>query len=167
MFIFQGWPLWFVSASGYTAIQAIPEPLMNSATNFASSKLICKNTHRNSIMCSMKCKSLSKTLDVSSIITMKAQDFNMVVYNSLPYILQISVDNYLIYFSDWTADEYNFSCKNNMGIISTHMLCRYEVDDYPFIQSQCSSENITNRYIQPGQFISSSRFYKAILFRLC
>jgi hypothetical protein len=148
---------------------------MNVTTNVTSSILICRDTYRNLTICSMKCKSLPNNLPVVSITAINTQDFtesnctlelNM-VNDSLQYILQIPVDNYLIFFANWSDTKYNLSCGNNTGIISSPMFCRYEVDAYPFISPQCLSENITNRYIPSGQFIVNSGFNQTISFRLC
>src|SRR5205085_3364113 len=112
--------------------------------------------------CTMRCKALPDNLTVTSLKTMSSEDFNQsnctldlnTGNNSFQYIFQIPIDNYLIYFTNWTTNQYNFSCVNSTGIITSDMLCRYEVDEQPFEFLQCPSENITSRYIPPGLSIS-------------
>jgi len=83
----------------------------------------------------MKCKALEDNLTVTSIATMNGQDFNQsncildlnMQNNSFQYILQIPIDNYLIYFTNWTINDYNLSCVNSTALMTSNMLCRYEV----------------------------------------
>jgi hypothetical protein len=149
-----GWPLWFVPASGYTAGKAVPTTNMNM-----TNRLICNDTYRNVTACTMKCKALPNNLTVTTLAQMNSEDFNQstcildlnMENSSIQYIFQIPIDNYLIYFTNWTTNQYNFSCINNTGVNTSNMLCRYEVDAQPFELLQCPSNSITSRYIPPGQ----------------
>jgi hypothetical protein len=142
-------------------MKAIPEIKINMPN-----KLICNDTYRNLTACTMKCKGLHDNVTVTSLQTMTAKDFDVsnctlnlnMENNSVQYILQIPVDNYLIYFTNWKTNDYNFSCVNSMGIVTSGMLCRYEVEEHPFKSPSCPSKKITSRYSRPGQSISTITF---------
>jgi hypothetical protein len=165
----KGWPLWFVPASGYKAEKAIPEERVNMTYS-----LMCADVYNNASACTMKCKALPDNLTVTTLAMMNGQDFNQATCtldlnmqnNSLQYIIQIPTDNYLMYFANWTTNQYNFSCINSTGLMTSNMLCRYDVDGSPIQPLQCVSNNITNRYIPPGQCIPIVLFVE-LLFLGC
>jgi hypothetical protein len=167
--------LWFVPSGGYTATKATPEPMMNGTSNSISNNLVCNDTYINVTRCTMKCKALPDNLSVTSIETMSTSNFNQsnctlnlnMKNNSVSYILQIPTDSYLIYFTNWTTSDFNVSCSNNTEVISSQMLCRYEVDEYPFQSFQCPSQNITSRYISPGKLVSPRSVCGTIYSRMC
>jgi len=148
---------------------------MNVTNNFISDKLTCNDTYRNISVCTMKCKALSGNENVMSLATMTAEDFNQssctldlnIENSSFQYILQIPVDNYLIYFTNWTVNDFNFSCVNSTALMTSQMLCRYEVDEQPFYSPQCPSNNITSRYIRPGQSVFITISIQSFNSRLC
>ena len=144
---------------------------MNVTNDFLSNKLICNDTDRLvTTACTMKCKALPNDSSFISIQTISTPDFNQsncildlnMENNSFSYSLQIPINHYLIYFSKWTASNFNFSCFNSTEVISSQMLCRYEVDEYPVQSFQCPSQNITSRYISPGKFVSTYSFANTI-----
>jgi hypothetical protein len=152
-----GWPLWFAPASGYTATKAEPQPMVNVNNNMGANQLFCHDSYRNITACTMKCKRLPTNRNVTSIDTIDTHnftEFKCTLDMDTTHILRIPVDNYLIYFTDWTSDLYNLSCLNATGMATSQMLCRYEVDEFPFWKRQCLSTNMTSRYIPPGELIS-------------
>lgn len=100
--------MWYVPASGNTAVKAIPEQTTNMTINFTTNQLICHDTYRNTTACTMKCKALEDNSSVISLSTVNSQDFiqsnctlNLNMKNdTLQYILEIPIDNYLIYFTN-------------------------------------------------------------------
>jgi hypothetical protein len=146
-YFFQGWPLWFVPAASSTATKAVPTIRINATNNINSDQLICHDTYRNTTVCTMKCKALSDNEPVTSLATITAGDFNQssctldwnIENSSFQYILQIPVDNYLIYFTNWTVNDSNLSCVDNTALMTSHMLCRYEVDEKPFSSQEATT----------------------------
>ena len=158
--------MWFVPAGGYTAEKAIPQQRTNMAND-----LMCHDTYRNITTCTMKCKALQTDSTVTLLDTISAKDFNQsnCILNlntdnsSFQYILEIPIDNYLIFFTNWTTDLYNFSCENSTEVTKLNMICRYEVGDMSVNSPQCPSNNTTSRYIRPSQCISMSMFFKLLV----
>ncbi|CAF0821908.1 unnamed protein product [Adineta steineri] len=160
----KGWPVWFVPNAGYGAIKAVPE-LTGNDGNSSVIDLKCIDPMGNSGVCNMTCKTLAHP--IISITNITSNDFNM--YNctlilqttnaSMSYTLQIPQDNYIVYFTNWTTDDYNFSCLGATPPSNSSMLCRHDV-------AQCLSPATTYRCVSPGmhsQFrkynISESAFY--------
>ncbi len=139
----KGWPLWYVPASGYTAEIAVPEERVNMTYN-----LTCDDVYSNASACTMKCKALPDNLTVTTLATMTSEDFNQSTCildlnmgnSSIQYILQIPSDNYLIYFANWTTNQYNFSCVNSTGVIAS--ICSVDMKSMDY-QSNHSSVHLT------------------------
>ena len=147
--------MWFAPLVGFTATKAIPEVVGNvvgnAGNNPSLNNLQCVDTYGNSSTCTMKCKSL--TTPVTLIETIAESNFdsfnctlNLQATNgSISYALRIPQDNFLIYFTNWTTSEYQFSCSNNVTLPTSSMLCRRD-----FVR--CLSTTVTNRYVPPSAY---------------
>jgi hypothetical protein len=148
---------------------------MNLTNNSISDKLICNDTYRNISLCTMKCQAVSGNENGTLLATMAAEGFSQpscildlnMDNNSFQYILQIPIDNYLIYLTNSTVTDFNFSCVNNTVLMTPQMLCLYEFDGQPFSSPPCLSRNITSRYIRPGQSVFTSISLQSFHYRLC
>ncbi len=134
--------------AGYEATKAVPQPTSNDG-NSNVTDLQCIDPMGNSGVCNMTCKTW--TDPVISITNITDQDFDQfnctlllqTTNTSMSYALQIPQDNYMVYFTDWTANDYNFSCSGNTPQPNSSMLCRHNV-------VQCLSPTTTYRCVSPG-----------------
>ncbi|CAF3990347.1 unnamed protein product [Adineta steineri] len=143
----KGWPVWFVPKAGYAATKAVPR-LTGNSRNSSVTDLKCIDYMGNSSVCNMTCKTW--THPVIALTNITENDFNL--YNctlglqtanaSMSYTLQIPQDNYIVYFTNWTTDHYNFSCLGATPPPNSLMLCRYDV-------FQCLSPATTYQCVSP------------------
>ena len=144
---------------GFTATKAIPEVVGNAGNNPSLNNVQCVDTYGNSSTCTMRCKSL--TSPVTLIETITESDFdsfnctlNLHAANgSISYVLRIPQDNFLIYFTNWTTNEYQLSCSSNMALPNSSMLCRRD-----FVQ--CLSTTVTDRYVPPSDYSCLSHLFR-------
>ena len=129
----------------------MPEIVVNAGNNPSSNNLHCIDTYGNSDTCWMKCKPLTSPVTLIETITDSNFDsFNCTLNveatnGSILYALRIPQDNFLIYFTNWTTNEYHFSCSNNTTLPNSGILCRRD-----FVQ--CLSTTVTDRYVPPSKY---------------
>ncbi|CAF1340309.1 unnamed protein product [Adineta steineri] len=146
----KGWPVWFVPNTGYEATKAVPE-LTDNGGNSNVTDLKCIDPMGNSGVCTMACKMW--THPVISLTTITNNNFDL--YNctlslqttnaSMSYTLQIPQNNYIVYFTNWTTDDYNFSCLGTTPPPNSSMLCRHDV-------AQCLPPATAYRCVSPGTY---------------
>ncbi|CAF1074832.1 unnamed protein product [Adineta steineri] len=146
----KGWPVWFVPNTGYEATKAVPE-LTDNDGNSNVTDLKCIDPMGNSGVCNMACKMWSHP--VISLTTITNNNFDL--YNctlslqttnaSMSYTLQIPQNNYIVYFTNWTTDDYNFSCLGTTPPPNSSMLCRHDV-------AQCLPPATAYRCVSPGTY---------------
>ncbi|CAF1474163.1 unnamed protein product [Adineta steineri] len=160
----KGWPVWFVPNAGYEATKAVPE-LTDNGGNSNVTDLKCIDPMGNSGLCNMACKTWEYPVISLTNITNNNFDFYnctlslQTINASMSYTLQIPQNNYIVYFTNWTTDDYNFSCLGATPPSNSSMLCRHDV-------AQCLSPATTYRCVSPGMYsqlrksnISEPTFY--------
>ena len=149
-----GWPLWFVPVTGYRAYQARPNSLINT-WNVSSSPLSCNDTYRGVNPCTMKCKSLPGGQTVTSLATITSpfNETSCTLMSNISWTIEIPMDHYLVFFTNWTTTNFTLLCTDPsyVGSSPPSMLCRYEVDQLPFVNWQCPSTPVTSRFIAQGE----------------
>ncbi|CAF1486469.1 unnamed protein product [Adineta steineri] len=109
---------------------------MNNTLNSNVTHLQCIDSYGYSGACNMICKLWTDPL--TSIVTIATDDFNSfnctlvvrTMNTSMSYVIRIPSDNYLLYFSNWTTSDFDFSCEDNQASSNASMLCRYDFTQY-------------------------------------
>ncbi|CAF4178485.1 unnamed protein product, partial [Adineta steineri] len=161
------WPVWFVPNTGYEATKGVPE-LTDNGGNSNVTDLKCIDPMGNSGVCNMACKMW--THPVISLTTITNNNFDL--YNctlslqttnaSMSYTLQIPQNNYIVYFTNWTTDDYNFSCLGTTPPPNSSMLCRHDV-------AQCLPPATAYRCVSPGTYfqLRKTTIYESALYLDC
>ncbi|UJR29646.1 hypothetical protein I4U23_017194 [Adineta vaga] len=147
----KGWPIWFLPTDGHAALKAIPKQTTN-LENSSVSNMKCIDPLGNSDVCNMTCKIwIDPIISLTNITDNNFDSFNCTLIvqttnNSLTYTLDISEDSYLVFFTNWTSDEYNFSCFNSPLPENSSMICRHDsvqclpsTTTYKCVSSHCQN----------------------------
>lgn len=148
--ISTGWPVWFVPKTGYSAVKAIPKlTISNESSNITN--LQCVDPLGNSDVCNMTCEAWTDPIiSLTNITDNNFDSFNCTLTLqttnvSMLYVLQIPQDNYLVYFTNWTTDNYNFSCSGAILPSNSSMVCRRAM-------AECLPSTTTYRCVSSGMY---------------